>query len=103
MRCQQVRSLHAAPARAGSKAALYGIPIFSSSRRSRIPMRSVTVESLSKDGPIRINVLGAVARPNGFAVPFIAWSIPMLDIIVLAIGLGFFALSVGYTIACDRL
>ena len=27
----------------------------------------------------------------------------MLDIIVLAIGLGFFALSVGYTIACDRL
>jgi hypothetical protein len=27
----------------------------------------------------------------------------MLDIIVLAIGLGFFALSVGYTIVCDRL
>jgi hypothetical protein len=27
----------------------------------------------------------------------------MLDIIMLGIGLGFFALSVGYTIACDRL
>jgi len=27
----------------------------------------------------------------------------MLDIIMLAVGLGFFALSVGYTIACDRL
>jgi hypothetical protein len=27
----------------------------------------------------------------------------MLDIIMLAIALGFFALSVGYTIACDRL
>ena len=27
----------------------------------------------------------------------------MLDLILLAIGLGFFALSVGYTIACDRL
>jgi hypothetical protein len=27
----------------------------------------------------------------------------MLDIVVLAIGLAFFALSVGYTIACDRL
>jgi hypothetical protein len=27
----------------------------------------------------------------------------MLDIILLAIGLGFFVLSVGYTIACDRL
>jgi hypothetical protein len=27
----------------------------------------------------------------------------MLDLIMLAIGLAFFALSVGYTIACDRL
>jgi len=27
----------------------------------------------------------------------------MLDVIMLAIGLGFFALSVGYTITCDRL
>jgi len=27
----------------------------------------------------------------------------MLDIVVLAIGLGFFALSVGYAIACDQL
>jgi hypothetical protein len=30
-------------------------------------------------------------------------SIKMLDLVMLAIGLGFFALSVGYTIACDRL
>jgi hypothetical protein len=28
---------------------------------------------------------------------------PMLDVILLAVALGFFALSVGYTIACDRL
>jgi hypothetical protein len=28
---------------------------------------------------------------------------PMLDLILLALGLGFFALAVGYTIACDRL
>jgi hypothetical protein len=27
----------------------------------------------------------------------------MLDVIMLAVGLGFFALAVGYTIACDRL
>jgi len=27
----------------------------------------------------------------------------MLDIILVAVALGFFALSVGYTIACDRL
>ena len=35
--------------------------------------------------------------------PLIAGSITMLDIILVAAGLGFFALSVGYTIACDRL
>jgi hypothetical protein len=28
---------------------------------------------------------------------------PMLDVILLAVALGFFALSVGYTIVCDRL
>jgi len=27
----------------------------------------------------------------------------MLDVIMLAIGLGFFALSVGYAMACDQL
>jgi hypothetical protein len=27
----------------------------------------------------------------------------MLDVVMLAIGLGFFALSVSYTMACDRL
>jgi hypothetical protein len=27
----------------------------------------------------------------------------MMDIIMLVLGLAFFALSVGYTIACDRL
>ena len=32
-----------------------------------------------------------------------ARSIQMLDLIMLAIGLGFFALSVGYAYACDRL
>jgi hypothetical protein len=30
-------------------------------------------------------------------------SISMLDLILLAIGLGFFVLSVGYAYACDRL
>jgi len=28
---------------------------------------------------------------------------PMLDLVMLALGLGFFALAVGYTVACDRL
>jgi hypothetical protein len=30
-------------------------------------------------------------------------SIQMLDLILLALGLGFFALSIGYAYACDRL
>lgn len=30
-------------------------------------------------------------------------SAEMLDIVMLALGLGFFALSVGYVMACDRL
>ena len=30
-------------------------------------------------------------------------SIQMLDVIMLALGLGFFAVSVGYAYACDRL
>jgi hypothetical protein len=33
----------------------------------------------------------------------LARSIRMLDILMLAIGLVFFALSVGYAVACDRL
>jgi SNF family Na+-dependent transporter len=37
------------------------------------------------------------------APPSAARSMQMLDIIMLALGLAFFALSVGYTIACDRL
>jgi hypothetical protein len=28
---------------------------------------------------------------------------PMLDLILLALGLGFFVLSIGYAYACDRL
>jgi hypothetical protein len=44
---------------------------------------------------------GASAAATKFAS--LPRSIPMLDVIVLAIGLGFFALSIGYTVACDRL
>jgi hypothetical protein len=31
------------------------------------------------------------------------WSIQMLDLLMLAIGLAFFALSAGYVYACERL
>jgi hypothetical protein len=30
-------------------------------------------------------------------------SIPMMDILMLALGLAFFALAIGYTYACERL
>ena len=40
---------------------------------------------------------------TAFGARRVAGRLQMLDIVVLAIGLGFFALSVGYTIACDRL
>jgi hypothetical protein len=33
----------------------------------------------------------------------LAKDIPMLDVILLALGLGFFVLSIGYAVACDRL
>jgi hypothetical protein len=45
----------------------------------------------------------SVARSAQHHALLVARSIKMLDVILLAIGLGFFALSVGYTIACDRL
>jgi len=31
------------------------------------------------------------------------WSYPMLDILMLALAFGFFALAFGYTYACERL
>jgi hypothetical protein len=34
---------------------------------------------------------------------FYARSIPMMDVVMLAIGFVFFALSIGYVYACDRL
>jgi hypothetical protein len=40
------------------------------------------------------------ARVRNYAI---ARSIPMMDVIMLAVGLGFFVLSVGYCYACDLL
>jgi hypothetical protein len=39
----------------------------------------------------------------GVGTLLVTRSIRMLDLILLALGLGFFALAIGYTIACDRL
>jgi hypothetical protein len=86
---------------------LYGIPITFFSVPSRIPMRRVTP---SGDGKA---VFFARPRfksrpPSAFKHPlptgkFFARSIPMMDVVMLAIGIVFFALSIGYVYACDRL
>jgi hypothetical protein len=41
--------------------------------------------------------------PVVWAKPFIARRIHMLDVILVAAAVVFFALSVGYAVACDRL
>jgi hypothetical protein len=66
--------------KAGTHADLYKIPISLRTPTSRFHMRCVTK----------------------FAVLH-ARSIAMMDAIVLAIGFAFFALSIGYVYACDRL
>jgi hypothetical protein len=37
-----------------------------------------------------------------YAIPF-ARSMQMMDVIMVALGLAFFAVSIAYTFACDRL
>jgi hypothetical protein len=55
-------------------------------------------------GAIPEQTKGGYRRKTGGTIfGVVARSIKMLDVIMLAIGLAFFALSVGYTIACDRL
>jgi hypothetical protein len=31
------------------------------------------------------------------------WRIPMMDVLMVALGLGWFALAIGYAYACERL
>jgi hypothetical protein len=72
--------------------------------------------SLSKTYVVIGMYWARLAEPSGFeARQFWPWAdvlissrtdpreLPMLDLIMLAIGLGFFALGLGYVYACDRL
>jgi hypothetical protein len=52
---------------------------------------------------IQVNAAPRRQPSTTHAKPPIARSIPMLDVVLIAIALVFFALSVGYTVACDRL
>jgi hypothetical protein len=42
----------------------------------------------------------SIYRPSG---AFIVRRIPMMDVVMLAIGLAFFTVSIAYVYACDRL
>jgi hypothetical protein len=52
---------------------------------------------------IRLNAFGVQADACHIRAAGAGGSTKMLDIIVLALGIGFFALSVGYAMACDQL
>jgi hypothetical protein len=83
---------------------LYENPILQLSGPSR-----TTMPQMSRLGPARVpeldlaQCIDRAGRCRFYAVPRAPEGCGMLDFIMLAIGLGFFALSVGYTIACDRL
>jgi hypothetical protein len=80
--------------RLGSRASShYEIPINSRLPCSRKPMCRVAIQH-----PIRTR--GPLLRASRI-VP--QQEHPMLDIVMLALSLAFFALAVGYTYACERL
>jgi hypothetical protein len=85
---------------------LYEIPITLAAHPSRIPMRSVTRNGASKSaagcGCLTLSQ-DPTRSPVVWAKPFIARRIHMLDVILIAVAFIFFALSVGYAVACDRL
>ncbi|WP_315926374.1 hypothetical protein [Mesorhizobium sp. SP-1A] len=47
--------------------------------------------------------IGSISLPRDFSIRTTALEIFMLDVLMLAIGLVFFALSVAYAYACERL
>ena len=95
------------PACAGADIDLYEIPITFFCVPSRIPMQRVTPSGAGKAGFLRpLDADQDRTPPSGICCPtrkFIVRSIPMLDLILLATALIFFAVAIGYTYACDRL
>jgi hypothetical protein len=90
----------------------YEIPILVATDPSRTHMRQVACH-MSRVALyaclrgflnlIRINALVCKRNLVACGAAGAGRSTEMLDIVMLAIGLGFFALSVGYAIACDQL
>jgi|1185.fasta_scaffold566225_2 hypothetical protein len=72
-------------------ARLYEIPITSPLRPSRKPMRLVAPQP------------GKTRKPSIRLAAHVAQEHPMLDIVMLALALGFFVAGIGYAYACERL
>jgi hypothetical protein len=84
---------------------LYEIPILSVPDPSRRPMRHRALYGSPRGFPdlIRINASACERKLALCGAAGAGRRTEMLDVIMLAVGFGFFALSVGYAIACDRL
>ena len=90
----------------------YEIPILVATDPSRTHMRQVAphmslvaLYACLRGFPnlIRFNAFGVQAVSRACGAAGAGRSTEMWDIIMLTIGLGFFALSVGYAVACDQL
>ena len=82
---------------------LYGIPITLRAAPSRKP-----TPDLTRDGPEGSGICLIHRNPHRPAnvrvvVGQVHKELLMLDVIMLALGLGFFVVSIGYAYACDRL
>jgi hypothetical protein len=84
---------------------LYEIPILRVDDPPRTLMQQVAFDGCPRGFPNLkpAHRIGVQARACLGGAAGAAGSIEMLDIIMLAVGLGFFALSVGYAMACDQL
>ena len=77
------------PGMTRGKSGTYEIPITSPRHCSRIPMAVVAIQHGER---MLIRPLSSGAQEH-----------LMLDIVMLALGFGFFAASIGYAYACERL
>ena len=93
----------------GDGARLYEIPTTSPPRPPRKPMRRMALQERRRASRgarvFRIDLpqSGFQASPQTTRVSRHDQENAMLDIIMLALGLGFFVLAIGYTYACERL
>jgi hypothetical protein len=78
---------------------LYEILIRSRSRPPRKPMRRMALQGLVRE-QLYERFLSLTRRRDARATPEISM---LSDLIMLALGFGFFAAAIGYTYACERL